>query len=359
MSLVFVRLDVTFMNDVIWWGEQYSDMHKPKDVKFSVAWLINLVRSMVSNLARALFLVLVVALITSSYAQERPKLSSERQPIEVRRGPNDEPRRLNEVELNDTQRIISLAPHITELLFAVGAGDEIVGTVSYSDYPIRANEIPRIGSHNKFNYEAILALRPTLVIGWDSGNGDESLNRIKQLELRVYSFESRSLDEVASSLSVLGELTGNAKQGDVQASLFRQRVNTIKKQYSKVKPVSVYYQLWNEPQMTVNDKHLISDVIRLCGGRNIFADAASLIPKVGIESIVRRAPEVIIAASASKGPPKWLDDWRNWSSIPAVKNNHLYYVQSDLLHRHSSRILDGADQVCEILSTARQLMVGN
>ena len=294
----------------------------------------------VFSLALALLLVLAVAFLSSSQAQENPILTSDGQQYEV-------------------QRIISLAPHITELLFSVGAGDEIVGTVSFSDYPIQANDIPRIGGHNKFNYEEILVLRPTLVIGWNSGNGDKSLSRLRQLGLRVYSFESHSLEDVATSLTVLGELTGNSKRGNWQAKQFRQRLNVLSTLYSKVKPVSVYYQLWNEPQMTINDEHLISDVIRLCGGRNIYADAVPLIPKVGIESIVRRTPEVIIAAGTSKEAPEWLDDWRDWSSIPAVKHNHLYHVHSDLLHRHSVRILDGAEQVCEILSTTRQLITEN
>ena len=309
------------------------EMHKGEHARIGSIWSIRLVISL------TLFLALTLALANKSFAQEKPLLSNQM--------------KVNEGELSEAQRIISLAPHITELLFSVGAGDQIVGTVGYSDYPIQANEIPRIGSHNKFNYEAILALSPTLVIGWDSGNGDDSLTRLKQLGLTVYHFESHSLEDVAASLHILGDLTGNVEQGDLQASLFRERLNTIRLRYANEKPVSVYYQLWNEPQMTVNDKHLISDVIRLCGGKNIFADAVPLVPKVGIESIVRRAPEVIIAAGMSEEPPEWLDDWREWSSIPAVERNNLNYVHSDLLHRHSPRILDGADQVCEILNAAR------
>lgn len=301
--------------------------------------LIKGICSNVSVFALTLIFALAVTLISSSYAQERAISSNEAQ--------------LNERQPNEAQRIISLAPHITELLFAVGAGNQIVGTVSYSDYPAQANGIPRIGSHNKFNYEAILALRPTLVIGWDSGNGAESINRLEQLGLHVYHFESHSLEDVATSLLVLGKLTGNVVRGELQASLFHQRLNILKARYAKSKPISVYYQLWNEPQMTINDKHLISDVIRLCGGHNIFSDAVPLVPKVGIESIIRRAPEVIIAAGMSDDPPEWLGDWREWSSIPAVKYNNLYHVHSDLLHRHSPRILDGADRMCEILSAAR------
>ena len=321
-------------------------MYKPEEYHAATFRLIEVIQASVQIIrsirlpkCHGLLLVLIFAYVVPSSAQENFQLiNGELQ---------------SETPLEEAQRIVSLAPHITELLFAVGAGQDIVGTVSYSDYPTQAKQIPRIGGHDKFNYEAILTLNPTLVIAWDSGNGSESINRLKQLGLRVYHFESRNLENVATSLEVLGELTKNTEQGLLQASLFRQRLDAFRLKYAGEKPVSVYYQLWNEPQMTVNDAHLISDVIRLCGGLNIFADAAPLVPKVGIESIVRRAPEVIIAAANTDSPPQWLDDWQNWSSIPAVKTNNLHYVHSDLLHRHGPRILDGTKQVCEILSAAR------
>ena len=250
-------------------------------------------------------------------------------------------------------RLISLAPHITELLFAVGAGEQIVGTVSYSDYPEQANHIPRIGSYDKINYEAVVAKRPTLVIGWQTGNGSDSLARLEELGLSVYSHEPRSLEDVAESLSILGRITGNGEQGEQQSEQFLQRLSQLRKEYSKLTPVTMYYQLWNEPQMTVNDEHLIADVIRLCGGQNIFADAVPLVPKISVESILRREPEVIVATGMAGERPEWLDDWRKWSSIPAAKNQQLYHIHPDLLHRHSPRILEGAEQLCEALEKAR------
>jgi len=251
------------------------------------------------------------------------------------------------------QRLISLAPHITEVLFAVGAGDQIVGTVSYSDYPEEAKDIPRIGSYDKINYEAVLAKKPTLVIGWNSGNGEDSIARLQELGVDVYSHEPRTLEDVAESLAVLGKLTGQTDQGEKQSVAFLNRLQKLRDQYSGLKPVSMYYQLWNEPQMTVNDEHLISDVIRLCGGQNIFSDAIPLIPKVSIESVLRRLPEAIVATGMAGERPEWLDDWRQWSPIPAVKNEQLYHIHPDLLHRHSPRILDGAEQLCIALDKAR------
>lgn len=252
------------------------------------------------------------------------------------------------------QRIISLAPHITELLYEVGAGQEIVGAVSYSDYPEEARDIPRIGSYDKINYEAILAMQPTLVIAWNSGNGEDSIARLRELGLRVHSHELKTLEDVAESLIVIGELTGHAEQGQRASAVFLDRLARLRAQYSDLDKVSIYYQLWNEPQMTVNGTHLISDVIRLCGGTNIFADAITLVPKISIESVLTRAPEVIVATGMADERPEWLDDWYAWSSIPAVKNEQLYHIHPDLLHRHSPRILDGAEQLCAALDKARR-----
>ena len=258
-------------------------------------------------------------------------------------------------ESDHDQRFISLAPHITELLFAVGAGDQIVGVVSYSDYPVQANEIANIGSYNQINYEQIVSLNPTLIFGWESGNGRETLDRLKSLGFAVHSHEPRSLEDVAESLHKFGELTGHSKQGTEASEAFRQRLYDLRKTYQGRDPVTVFYQLWNEPQMTVNGEHLISDVIRLCGGENIFADAIPLVPKVGVETILERNPEVIIASGMADERPEWLDDWKNWPSIRAVENEQLFSIHPDFLHRHSPRILQGAEQMCAILEQGRQL----
>jgi len=251
------------------------------------------------------------------------------------------------------ERIVSLAPHITELLYAVGAGEEIVGTVSYSDYPAEAEEIPRIGSYDRISYESILALQPTLVIAWQSGNGEDSIARLEELGLNVFSHEPRTLEEVGESLRVFGELTGHGELGVQQSTAYLARLENFRETYQNAEPVSLFYQLWNEPQMTVNGEHLISDVIRLCGGENIFDDAVTLIPRISIESVVRLNPEVIIAPGMAEERPEWLDDWREWPAIEAAEKNQLFSINPDLMHRHSPRILDGAEQMCEILDGVR------
>ena len=251
------------------------------------------------------------------------------------------------------QRIVSLAPHITEILFAAGAGEQLVGAVSYSDYPEAAKNIPRVGSYNNISYESVVALNPDLVIVWQSGNGDEVVQRLESLGLKLYVGEPRTLEAVAQSLRDFGQLSGHDKQGEIEATQFMTRLVELKEAYSQQPVVDVYYQIWNEPMMTMNGKHLISDVIRLCGGHNVFAEALPLIPRISVESVVRANPEVIVASGMGQSRPEWLDDWRDWAAINAVQNEQLYFIPPELLQRHTPRIIQGAEQMCTFLEQAR------
>ena len=261
---------------------------------------------------------------------------------------------IGQAQLQQGQRIISLAPHITEILFAVGAGPEIVGAVEYSDYPLAAKQIPTIGNYERINYEQILALRPTLVVAWQSGSGEESIARMRELGLNVFSYEPQTMEDVAESLRIIGELSGHSQQGEQQADLFIRRLDQLKTTYSNAEKIRVFYQLGDEPHMTLNGEHLVSDVIELCGGENIFANAIPLVPRISIESVVRLNPAVIIGPSKAEEVPEWLADWRQWPSIEAAQKNSLFRVNPDFMHRHSPRILDGAEQICGILDLVRE-----
>lgn len=251
------------------------------------------------------------------------------------------------------RRIVSLAPHITEILYAAGAGEQLVGAVSYSDYPEAAKNIPRVGSYDKISYESVVALNPDLVIVWQSGNGEEVAQRLESLGLNIYVGEPRKLEDVAQSLRTFGRLSGHDKQGDVAADQFLAKLAELGSTYSQQQRIGVYYQLWNEPMMTMNGEHLISDVIRLCGGRNVFAEALPLVPRISVESVVRANPKVIIASGMGQARPEWLDDWRSWSAIDAVHNDQLYFIPPELLQRHTPRIIQGAEQMCTFLAQAR------
>ena len=251
-------------------------------------------------------------------------------------------------------RVISLAPHITEVVYAAGAGEQLVGAVSYSDYPEAAKAIPRVGSYDSVSYETLLTLKPDLVLAWHEGNGEDVVTRLQSLGLNVYVGEPRALEDVAESLRVIGVLTGNEEVADAAASRFMQQLNALRETYSSREPVTVYYQIWNEPLLTLNGDHLISDVVRLCGGRNVFADAMPLVSRISVESVLRANPQVIIASGMDKARPEWLDDWREWSAMTAVKNDQLYFIPPDILQRHTPRIIEGATLMCEKLQQARE-----
>jgi iron complex transport system substrate-binding protein len=256
------------------------------------------------------------------------------------------------------RRVVSLAPHITEVVYAAGAGDRLVGAVSYSDYPEAARTVPRVGSSNSVNYEALLALNPDLVLAWQRGNGEEVVARLESLGLKTYVGEPSTLQDVAASLRVVGQLTGNEITADAAAQAFLRRLSGLQADFSSQEPVTVYYQIWNEPLMTLNGDHLISDVIRLCGGRNVFADALPLVSRISIESVIRADPQVIVASGMDQARPEWLDDWREWPSMTAVSNGQLYFVPPDLLQRHTPRIIEGADRLCRHLQSARAHYAG-
>ncbi len=146
---------------------------------------------------------------------------------------------------------------------------------------------------------------------------------------------------------------------NTRANDFLTRAEQLQDQYGSQRKIDVFYEVWNSPLFTINDTHIISDVIRLCGGKNIFSDAIPLVPKVSVETVLRRNPQVIIASGMGDERPEWLDDWWQWKTIDAVKNKQLYFVPPDLLQRHTVRILSGAEIMCEHLAKARALLVAD
>ncbi|RDH81585.1 MAG: cobalamin-binding protein [endosymbiont of Galathealinum brachiosum] len=251
------------------------------------------------------------------------------------------------------KRIISLAPHVAELLFAAGADKQVLGTVSFSDYPERAKKIPRIGSYKKVDKEKILALQPELIIYWKSGNPVDMINGIKDLGIPIFNNEPDEFEDVAESLRVLGKLLGTEHVAEVQANEYLKRLKSLRKKYSdKVgdnDKIRVFYQVWNQPLMTINKDHLVNDVIEFCGGVNVFADMDNIAPTIDMESVMKKNPDVILAGMA-KGREDWLSEWLRWEAIEAVKNNHVYAIDAGLIVRQTPRILDGAEKICEIFS---------
>lgn len=250
-------------------------------------------------------------------------------------------------------RIISLAPSLTEILFAAGAGEHIVGVVNYSDYPAAANAIQIVGRHDLLDMERILQLDPDLIVAWQSGNPRASVARLRALGLAVYIAEPKQLESIPSNIERLAALTGTSIIGDQAAANFRRTLATLTATYRDTAPVSVFYQVWDQPLISAGGIELINDIITLCGGRNIFADIALVAPKVSIEAVLARNPSAIIASGMDIERPEWLDDWTRWPAITAVSNNNLFFVPPELLQRHTPRALLGAQMMCEQIAQAR------
>lgn len=251
-------------------------------------------------------------------------------------------------------RIVSLAPHATEMLFAVGAGGQIVGAVEYSDYPEAAKAIPRVGGYSRFDLERIVALKPDLVVAWPSGNPAGAVERLKRLGLTLFLSEPDGLDGVAVNLERLGQLTGHASEGAQAAAAYRTELKRLQQHYAGTSKVRLFYQIWNRPMMTVNGRQLIGHVISLCGGENIFAALPVLAPQVDLEAVVAANPEAIIVSGMGGARPEWLDEWRRWPQLGAVRGNNLFFIDSDIINRHSPRILQGAAQMCGQLEEVRR-----
>lgn len=252
------------------------------------------------------------------------------------------------------QRIVSLAPHITELVYAAGAGKALVGVSDYSDFPAAARSLPRIGGGSGLDLEAILMLRPDLVIAWGSGNPPAQVARLRQLGMRVYVSEPRVMADIVSSLQRLGRLSGHEQTAAAAARRFESERRRLARRYSGRPAVSVFYQIWDHPLMTVNGDHLISDVGRLCGGTNVFAGLPGLAAQIGIESVLERDPQVIIAVGGQTDAAALQAYWRRWPQLAAVRGQHIYTIPRALLVRHSPRILQGARQVCRLLEGVRE-----
>ncbi|WP_354679776.1 cobalamin-binding protein [Cupriavidus plantarum] len=255
------------------------------------------------------------------------------------------------------RRIVSLAPHVTELIYAAGGGDRIVGTVTYSDYPHEARDIPRVGDNKSLDLERIAALKPDLIVVWRHGNAQKQTDRLRALGMPLFFSEPRRLESIPENLEKLGTLMGTSTVANRAAADFRQQIDTLRKTYASRPPVTVFYQVWQQPLMTLNGQHLISDMLALCGGRNLFANETPLVPTVSTEAVVAGNPEVMLTAGmGATRPDRPLADftmWQKWKQVTAVARNNLFIVDGDLVNRAGPRVVRGAEEICKDIDIAR------
>ena len=253
------------------------------------------------------------------------------------------------------RRVISLSPSLTELAFAAGGGQRLVGVAEHSDYPEAARQVPRIGDALSFQLERILELKPDLILAWLEGNNPRQLERLAALGVPVYYSRIDHLEDVATTLERLGALLDSPAQD--AADEFRRRLGRLGARHGTgatgKRAVRVFYQVWAQPLMTVNRRHVISDLIGRCGGVNVFAAESALVPQVGIEAVLAAAPEAIIAATASDDD-RTLDHWRRYPALPAVARDFLFLVDGDAISRPGPRLLDAGEAICGHLEKVRR-----
>jgi len=250
------------------------------------------------------------------------------------------------------QRVIAMAPHVTELLYAAGGGDKIVGAVTYSDYPEAAKKLPRIGDNRQVDMERIIAMKPDLIVIWMHGSSERQIETLRQLNIPMFHSEPTKLDGIADNVQRLGQLMGTESVAQPAAAEIRQKFAALAKQYSNRPPVRMFYQVWDKPLYTLNGVSIVSDAMRLCGGVNIFADLKVTAPVVSNEAVLQADPEAIFGTSEKNYGGVSL--WRPYTTMKAVRNDNLFTLDGELLNRAGPRMVAGTAALCEKLELARQ-----
>ena len=253
------------------------------------------------------------------------------------------------VELQDPARsLVTLSPHLAELVYAAGAGDRLAATVEFSEYPAEASRVPRIGDAFRLDIEGIMAHRPDLVIAWDSGTPRAAVEQLRRLGLSVWSVEIREPADIADTLLMLGEVAGSSQTAAAVAADLNQRLDHLALNYKNTSSIRYFYQVDERPLFTINGEHLISKGLELCSGVNIFSNQSGLAFQVAKEAVVAANPDVMFAPGSDETPDP-LHAWRDWPSIKAVANETLYLLPADKISRATPRWLDSLELACNLL----------
>ncbi len=253
----------------------------------------------------------------------------------------------------DTQtvRLVSLSPHLTEIAYAAGAGDKLVGAVDFSDYPAQAQQLPRIGDAFQLDLERLAALKPDHVLAWDTGNPIAMIEQLRRLGYDVAVIATETAADVEAALLRIGELAGTGDTARIAAGEFRQAIGELEVAYRNSTPVDVFYQISSRPLYTIGGSHYIDYLLQLCGGRNVFSTLEAPAAVVGFEAVLQADPEAILVGDDIPGDP--FARWREWPEMRAVAAGNLYTVRANLISRATPRSADGARDICAALDKAR------
>jgi iron complex transport system substrate-binding protein len=251
------------------------------------------------------------------------------------------------------RRIVTLAPHATELAYAAGAGSAIVGVVKGSDFPPAARLLPVIGDATALDLERIVMLAPDLIVTWP-WTTPAQVGWLRARGIAVFEADPRSAGGIADDVERIGALSGTSPHARASASALRAKLAALKRAQVDEPALRVFYQVSDVPLFTLGGQHLVNEAISQCGGRNVFAALALPAPQVSVEAVLAADPQVIVAGTDGAERPAWLERWRQWTGIDAVRRNALYAVDANLLHRPGPRFIDGIAQLCDVLSMARR-----
>jgi iron complex transport system substrate-binding protein len=250
-------------------------------------------------------------------------------------------------------RIVTVAPHLTEAVFAAGAGAKLVGASAFSDQPPEASRLPVVSDATHVDFEALARLKPDLVLAWQSGNRARDFAQLEKRGFRVFITEPTRPEDVARLVRTVGRLAGTEREAETAARAIEARLASLRDRYAGRPEVRVFYEIWNEPLMTVNGRHVITALVELCGGRNVFAAAAPLTPVISREQVLAADPDAILVSSAPALTAQRLEAWRRWQTLRAVRRGDVYAMDPGLLNRMGPRLLDGAEALCGVLERAR------
>ncbi len=254
-------------------------------------------------------------------------------------------------------RIVSLSPGITELLFSAGAGARIVGTAEDSDYPAAARGIVRIARNAGIDIERVAALRPDLIVAWGSGYSPARLDALRSLGIPVYIVEPRTLSGIAVDVERMGILAGSPAAASAAAAQFRSRLGNLRARYAGRTPLRVFVQIWSDPLMTLSGRHVVSEMLRVCGARNVFAQLPGIAPAVDAEAVLAADPDAIVAAEPgdrSDADDGALDFWKRFPRLRATAHHGFVFLDADELDRGSLRVLDATQALCARLARIRE-----
>lgn len=252
-------------------------------------------------------------------------------------------------------RIISIAPHLTEIAFAAGVGAKLIAVSEYSDYPPEARRLPHVGDGARVDIERILTLKPDLVLAWKSGNQAGDIARLERLGIRVWVTEAARLTDIPRLLRDVATLAGEGAAGERAAGDFERALSRLrdrlKVQIPKQKPRRVFYEIWHQPLLTVNGAHMINDAITWCGGQNVFADVPVLTPAVSLEAVLAARPQMVLGGGSANGEAEFRAQWARMP-LAALRAIPVRYIAPDSIQRQSPRILDGIRALCAHLDAA-------